>query len=355
MHYGPPPGVAETVGRLSAQPQTHRYHSVDGIPELQTAPLAAKLAAENGIVVGGESRLMVTAGGNMAFFNAILAIADAGDEIVLVSPYYFNHEMAVAMLNCRTVIVPCNDDYQLNVEAIRRAIGPRTRAVVTISPNNPSGAVYSREALTAVNTLCRERGLYHINDEAYEYFVYDGARHFSPGSIPGSGGHTISLYSMSKAYGMAGWRIGYMVLPERLLLAVRKVQDTNLICPPVLSQYAPARALLVGREYCRQRIVELGDVRHLVLERLQPLGSLCTVSPSTGALYFLLRIDTPLEPMPLIERLVREFGVALIPGTTFGLDDGCNLRLAYGALDKQTVADGIGRLVRGLTETCIRG
>ncbi len=349
VHYGPPPGVAEAVARLSAEPQTHRYHAVDGIPELHAA-LAAKLAAENGIAVGGESRLMVTAGGNMAFVNAVLAVADAGDEIVLISPYYFNHEMAVTMLNCRPVIVPCDDDYQLDVDAIRRAIGPRTRAVVTISPNNPSGAVYSPAALTAVNALCRQRGIYHINDEAYEYFVYDGARHFSPGSLPGSGGHTISLYSMSKAYGMAGWRIGYMVIPERLLLAVRKVQDTNLICPPVLSQYAACAALEDGREYCRQRIAELGDVRHLVLQRLQPLRSFCTVSPSTGALYFLLRIDTRLDPMPLIERLVREFGVALIPGTTFGLDHGCNLRLAYGALDKQTVADGIGRLVRGLTE-----
>lgn len=349
VHYGPPPGVAQEVARLAGEPHVHRYHLVDGVPELHAA-LSAKLAADNGITVGGESRLVVTAGGNMAFVNAILAVADEGDEIVIVSPYYFNHEMAITMFGCRPVAVPCTADYQLDVPAIRQAIGPRTRAVVTISPNNPSGAVYAPADLAAVNRLCREAGIFHISDEAYEYFVYDEARHFSPGSLAGSSRHTISLFSLSKAYGMAGWRIGYMVVPERLLLAVRKIQDTNLICPPILSQLAARAALDVGPDYCRGHIAQLAEVRHLVLERLHPLAAFCQTSLSSGAFYFLLRVDTPLEPMQLVERLVREFGVAVIPGTTFGLADGCNLRLAYGALDKQTVSEGIGRLARGLTK-----
>lgn len=348
VHYGPPPGVAESVARLAGEPHVHRYHSVDGVPELHAA-LTAKLAAENGITVGGESRLVVTAGGNMAFVNAILAVADPGDEIVIVSPYYFNHEMAITMFGCRPVAVPCTADYQLDVAAIRRAIGPRTRAVVTISPNNPSGAVYAPDDLAAVNRLCREAGIFHISDEAYEYFVYDDARHFSPGSLSESSGHTISLFSLSKAYGMAGWRVGYMVVPERLLLAVRKIQDTNLICPPILSQLAARAALDVGPAYCRGHIAQLAEVRHMVLERLHPLRAFCQTSVSAGAFYFLLRVDTPLAPMQLVERLVREFGVAVIPGTTFGLAEGCHLRLAYGALDKQTVAEGIGRLARGLS------
>src|SRR5262249_679410 len=157
-----------------------KYKPVEGIPPLVEA-LAAKLLAENGIRTDGESRIVVTAGGNMAFFNALLAIADSNDEIILLSPYYFNHEMAVAMLNCRSVIVPTDADYQIDLDALRRAVTPRTRAIVTISPNNPSGAVYSPAALTAVNQLCREHGIYHVSDEAYEYFVYDDATAFSPG------------------------------------------------------------------------------------------------------------------------------------------------------------------------------
>ena len=131
------------------------------------------------------------------------------------------------------------------------AITPRTRAIVTISPNNPSGAVYPKATLAAVNALCSERGIYHISDEAYEYFVYDGAEHFSPASLPGATEHTISLYSFSKAYGFASWRIGYMVIPEALTVAVRKAQDTILICPPVVSQHAALGALAAPADYRR--------------------------------------------------------------------------------------------------------
>ncbi len=284
----------------------------------------------------------------MAFVNALSAIADPGDEIILLSPYYFNHEMAVGMLNCRPVIAPTIADHQLDVSQIADRISPRTRAVVTVSPNNPTGAVYSREALTAVNDLCRAQNIYHIHDEAYEYFVFDGAKHFSPASLPGSADHTISLFSFSKAYGFASWRIGYMVMPAPLLTAVKKVQDTVLICPPVISQYAAAGALTAGGAWCREQIEPFNRVRHLVLDELEKLSSICRVPHSQGALYFILQIDTALEPLSLVERLIREFGVAVIPGTTFGITGGCYLRISYGALDADTVATGVGRLVTGL-------
>src|SRR6185295_13301329 len=190
VHFGPPPeATARAVAFLSDHPN-HKYQAVDGISELRQA-IENKLRAENGIEARPASHVVVTAGGNMAFINALAAIADEGDEIVLQAPYYFNHEMAVVMFGCRPVIVPTDADYQLRPDAIAAAITPRTRAVVTISPNNPSGAVYSERALREVNDLCRRRNVFHIHDEAYEYFLYGGARHFSPGSIPGSAEHTI--------------------------------------------------------------------------------------------------------------------------------------------------------------------
>ena len=144
-----------------ADPENHKYKSVEGIAEL-VERLEAKLEADNGIIAGGAadvaSRVVVTAGGNMAFFNALLAIADPGDEIILLAPYYFNHEMAVAMLNCRAVVVPLDANYQIDLPAVEAAVTSRTRAIVTISPNNPTGAVYPREALVAVNELCRRAG-----------------------------------------------------------------------------------------------------------------------------------------------------------------------------------------------------
>lgn len=347
VHFPPPPEAAAAIAGFLADADNHKYHAVEGIAPLLAA-LERKLAEKNHITVLPDSRVVVTAGSNMAFFNALLAIADPGDEVILISPYYFNHEMAVAMLNCRTVAVPVDANYQLDVEAVRRAVTQRTRAVVTISPNNPTGAVYSPEALTQINELCAAAGIYHIHDEAYEYFIYEGAEHFSPGSLPGAAEHTISLFSFSKTFGFASWRIGYMVVPQALGEAVQKAQDTDLICPPVISQHAAIGALSAPPDYLRDHVANVSQVRQMVLDELRPLRSFCEIPPALGAFYFLLRLDTNLDAMQVVERLVREFGVAVIPGGTFGIETGCHLRVAYGALERDTIAEGVGRLVRGL-------
>ena len=199
-----------------------------------------------------------------------------------------------------------------------------------------------------MNGLCRDRGIYHVHDEAYEYFTYEGAPHFSPGSIEGSAGYTISLYSLSKAYGFASWRIGYMVVPDHLLDAVKKIQDTLLICAPVISQCAAIGALKAGRAYCRKRQETIVGVRRHLLEELEQDQGAWEFPRTQGAFYFLLRLNTEKSPMELVEALVREHKVAAIPGTAFGMEQGCLLRVAYGALDAGTAAEGVGRLVRGL-------
>ncbi len=350
VSYGPPPEALAVLASFPRTPDDHRYGPVEGQPGLVDA-IRRKLAAENGMAVGPERRIVVTAGGNMAFMNAVLAVTDPGDEVILISPFYFNHDMAVVMAGCRTVAVPTDDRYHLRLGPIRAAITPRTRAVVTISPNNPSGAVYPEAALREVNALCAERGLYHVHDEAYEYFTYEGTRHFSPGSIAGATAHTISLFSLSKTYGMAGWRIGYMVIPADLFEAVNKIQDTNLICPPIVSQAVAQAALEAGSGYCRARVAELAAVRTLVLDAFDTVRDICTVPMADGAFYCLVRVHTTMDPLGLVERLVEDYRVAAVPGTAFGLSDGCYLRVSYGALARDTVVEGMARLVTGLRGT----
>jgi aspartate/methionine/tyrosine aminotransferase len=352
-YYGPPPETAGYIKRFFADPQNHKYKLVQGIPELLAA-IEDKLAKENGIRIGPDQRIVVTAGANMGFVNAVLAITDPGDEIILNLPYYFNHEMAVTMADCKAVCVPTDENYQLQPDMIEKAITNRTRAVVTISPNNPSGVVYSEAALRQVNDLCRRHGVYHISDEAYEYFVYDGVRHFSPGSLTGSSQHTISLYSLSKAYGFASWRIGWMVVPQRLFEPVRKIQDTILICAPVVSQWAAVGAMRVGKSYCDAKLRETREIRTILLRELEAIRDLATVPRADGAFYVLLRAHTKMDSMQLIRRLIEKHKVAVIPGTTFGVQDRCLLRVAYGALQKDTAAEGIGRLVRGLRQILAR-
>jgi aspartate/methionine/tyrosine aminotransferase len=344
--YGPPPEALDAIPRFLSSPDAHGYGPVEGTPELVGA-LEAKLTRENGFDLS-KSRVVVTAGGNMAFVNAVLAVADQGDEVILQTPFYFNHEMAIVMAGCRAVAVPTDHRYQLQVDRIRDAITPRTRAVVTISPNNPTGAVYSAEDLQAVNELCAAHGLWHIHDEVYEYFTYGAARHVSPGAAPGASAHTISLFSLSKAYGFASWRIGYMVIPDTLWMAANKIQDTLLICPPHVSQAAAVGALAAGRPYCDRHVRTLAAVRERVLARLAEVGDLCEAPSADGAFYCLLRVRTAMPAMTLAERLTREHRVATTPGTAFGLEKGCYLRVSYGALAPETVEQGMGRLVTGL-------
>jgi aspartate/methionine/tyrosine aminotransferase len=347
VSYGPPAAALDAIRTFPRCPEDNLYSAVEGLPELREA-IGRKLAAENGIDVGDERRLSVTAGSNMAFFHAVLAVTDPGDEVILQLPFYFNHDMAIGMAGCRTVAVPTDTRYQLDLDAIHAAVTPRTRAIVTVSPNNPTGAVYPQATLRQLNDLCAQLGVYHIHDEAYEYFTYDGTRHFSPGSVAGSAAHTISLFSLSKTYGMAGWRVGYMLFPSHLADAIGKIQDTNAICAPVVSQVLACAALDSGSAYCRSRVQDLAAVRRLVLDALDRIADICTVPRPDGAFYCLAKVHTRMDPLTLVERLVAGHKVAAVPGTAFGLSEGCYLRVSYGALARETVTEGVSRLVEGL-------
>jgi len=349
-NYGPPEQVMQRIKQLTTKVRfsdLHGYGLVAGIEPLLDL-IKQKLADDNQITVNQHNRCVVTAGANMGFLNAVMAITDPGDQIVIQSPYYFNHEMAIGMVDCQAVAVPTDRQYQLDLAAIESALTKRTRAVVTISPNNPTGAVYDGESLKAVNQLCKSRGIYHISDEAYEYFTYGDTAHYSPASDSQSAGHTISLFSLSKAYGMAGWRIGYMVIPAQLEQAVKKIQDTNLICPPLICQHAAVAALEIGSAYCTDKVARLDQVRRLVIDKLDVLGDRIDAPRPDGAFYVMARLDTEIDDMELIGQLIKQFGVAVMPGSTFGVDKPRCIRIAYGALDKDTVSEAMQRLGRGL-------
>jgi aspartate/methionine/tyrosine aminotransferase len=352
VHYGPPSEAVAALPELMADPQLHKYQAVSGLPSVLET-FRHKLAEDNLIHCGTESMVMVTAGSNMAFLNSVLAVADPGDEFILPMPFYFNQEMAIRMCGCVPVPVPTHSDWSLDVDALAAAITLRTRAIVTVSPNNPTGAVYSEESLRAVNALCARSGIYHFSDEAYEYFTYDGARHFSPASIPGAQGHTLSFYSMSKNYGMASWRVGFVVFPSDLYGAMNKVQDTNLICAPVTSQLLALQALQLGRAWVQPRIDALAQVRNLVHQSLHSLGDLVQFPRTQGAFYVLMKLPGVPDAMAFNRAMTEKHQVATLPGFAFGLTDTAQAnyqRLSYGALDAATVAEGVQRFVAAIKD-----
>lgn len=332
---------------MSKEPLLHRYQPVSGVPELLEA-LKEKLRRQNRIALNEDVDLMVTAGANAAFLQTILAICDPGDEVVLPLPYYFNQEMALRLANVRPVLIPTDARYHPDPDIIGSAINKHTRAIVTISPNNPTGAVYPEALLQAIQSLCRSHRIYHISDETYECFTYDGRRHVSPASFANAAPQTISLFSFSKAYGFASWRVGYMVFPTTLREALRKIQDTNLICPPVSSQIAAAGCLRAEESWLATRIAEMAEVRRQVLQGLASIARYAQVSEAEGAFYVGMRLDTPMDSLEIVRRLISEHRVALIPGSAFGVTEECFLRLAYGALTRGQVEEAITRLAFGL-------
>jgi len=350
VFYPPPDNALAAIRDFGQRPEEHQYGAALGDKHL-LALIAEKLRSENQINPD-VYQIMVTAGANMAFLNVLLAITDPDDEIILPSPYYFNQEMAIRMLNCMPVAVPTDSRYQLQIEAIKAAITEKTRAIVTVSPNNPSGAVYSEDDLRAVNALCREHGLYHICDEAYEYFVYGQSQHFSPASLPEASAYTISLYSLSKAYGFASWRVGYLVMPKDLLPSLLKVQDTNLICPPLICQHAAIGALEVGSGYCKAQLNRLQVIRSKVINRLQEVSDKVDWVATEGAFYLLIKLHTQRNDLDVVKTLISEYQVSAIPGCAFGLTDGCYLRLSYGMLDSARADEAMTRLVKGIKAVC---
>lgn len=346
-YYHPP---EQAFQHLQQQLQTGHcdlYGPVEGLPTLQSA-LQDKLNTRNNIQIDDNSCVFVTAGSNMAFSSLMLALTDPDDEIILLTPYYFNHEMAIKLANARPVCVPTRADFHPDIELIEHAITKKTRAVVTVSPNNPSGAVYTQQELTAINKLCEIHGIYHITDEAYEDFVYDQHQHFSVASLPNAQGHTISLYSMSKAYGFAGWRVGYMVIPKSLFLAMKKVQDTVLISPPIISQLAAIGAHQAPYEFIRDKLKVIQHSRKICLDTLNHSGLLLQEAYSEGAFYIFAKLNIHMDDLTLAKTLIQQHGIATIPGSAFAAPEGTYLRVSYGALTSENVELGIKKLTAGL-------
>ena len=349
VFYPPPPAALARAAARMGDAGRHGYGPVEGLRELRDA-LARKLARHNGIGVGDETTVFITAGANMAFHALVLAVCDPGDEVILLRPWYFNHQMTLEMCGCRAVGVDTDArDYPV-VKRIAAAITPKTRAVVTISPNNPSGRVYPRELLTAVNELCARRRVYHVSDEAYADFTYTGHRHFSPGSLSGARAHTLSLFTFSKSYGMASWRVGYVVAPRRLHDALTKVQDNVVICTPTISQLTALHCLEEERDYPAGQRAVIETNRELCLNELGKLHAegLVEAVAAEGAFYIFLRLRRRCDDYGLAETLIREHRIAVLPGSAFGERGAPCLRVSYGALQPDGVGEGIRRLVSGL-------
>ena len=345
--YGPPKEAMLAATEALQEESGFKYSPDSGFPALRET-IARKLASENGVKADPSSNIMVTAGANQAFVNAILSITRPGDHVLVLSPYYFNHVMAVQLAGCKPVVIDTDRNYQPIVERIGKRISKRARAIVLVSPSNPTGAVYSKDTINEIGKLCAKNGIYLITDETYEHFIYDDAKFVSALSLDKEIEHTISLFSFSKSYGMSGYRIGYAIFPASIYREMLKVQDTLTICAPSALQFAAEAAMRLGAAYPKQFIPRIERVRRIFVERLTGLDFV-EMPVTKGSYYFLLRLRTKKSDWNIAKRLIEEYGVITIPGGVFGTRYPA-LRVAYANVDESMAEKGISRLEKGLQE-----
>ena len=331
----PTSGTPEHIGRAAIEAiesgRTGGYSESAGLPVLREA-IVEKLRRDNGIEAE-PAQVLVTVGAIEGLAAAVMAAVDPGDEVILPSPTYSTHIRLVRIASAKPVMVPTIEEkgFMLDVDAIRAAVTPRTRAILFCSPSNPTGTVFPESQLRELAALCVEHDLLAITDEAYEYFVFDDNRHSSIGSLPGMQGRTVSCFTFTKTYAMTGWRIGYLHASNELVPQIAKAHIPFAICAPVVSQYAALAALEGSQECVAEFARHYRKTRDLMCERLDRLEGVFDYQRPGGSYLMFPRIlvEEGEDSTAFCKRLLHEARVSTTPGVAFGPTGQGHLRLSF--------------------------
>ena len=330
-----------------------KYTPSSGIDELRQA-IVDKLQTEQGLRYE-KSQVLVSCGAKHSLYNLAEAFLEAGDEVIIPTPYWVSYADQALLNDATPVFLPTNetDGYAINPDQLQRLVTPRTKAIIVNSPCNPPGAMYDRKTLEAIATIAIRHKILVISDEIYEKVLYDGAQHISIATLsPEVAAQTVVINGVSKAYAMTGWRIGYAAGPKDLLTAMANIQSQSTSNPCSISQKAAVAALKLGGPFTEKMVVEFDRRRKVMVEGLNRIPGVSCRMPS-GAFYAFPNISGVLgrhgplgpiaSPQELANHLLKEAHVAVVPGEPFGSRH--HIRLSY-ATGMEAIQRGIDRLAR---------
>ena len=332
------------AGVASLQRGETAYTSNSGILELRQA-LSKHFINKYGVIYDSETELLITVGVSEALYLIFTAVLDPGDEVIIPEPCYVAYQPEVVFAGGTPVTVATRvvDDFQVTATMIEAAITPRTKAVLLGYPNNPTGAVMSRERLIEISQLAEKYDLLVISDEIYDRLVY-GVEHVCFAALPGMRERTVTLGGFSKDYAMTGWRVGYAGGPAEILGAMRKVHQYTIMSAPTMSQRAAIEALHSGEEYVQKMVAEYDRRRKLIVGGLNTLGLDCF--EPRGAFYaFPAVAKSGMDENEFAERLLQEEQVAVVPGSAFGESGRGFVRMAY-AQAYEKIEEALNRIER---------
>ena len=348
--------AVEAAIRACRDPRAHHYTPAAGLPELREA-IAAKTRRDSGVQVGPEN-VLVTSGTKQAVAHAFTLLLDPGDEVLIPAPYWVTFPEAVALAGGVPVIVPSGEatGFRVSVDDLERMVTPRTKALLFVSPSNPTGAVYGREQMEPIGRWAMDHGLWVVSDEIYDHFTYDGATFNSmPSVVPELVPRSLCLNGVAKAYAMTGWRVGWMVGDPEVVAAATNLQSH--VCGNIsnVSQFAAVAVLESGLGSVEVMRAAFAKRRAAMLEHLAmipgfecppPDGAFYVFPSVGGALGRVIaghRVDTSAE---LAAVLLEESKVAVVPGEAFGAPG--HIRLSYALADEE-LEEGMDRLRRLLS------
>lgn len=329
-----------------------KYTPASGMLELKKA-VCEKFLKDNGLKYE-PSQIVVSSGAKSSLFHAISTIVNEGDEVILPSPYWLTYPELISLAQGKTVYVACGKEngYKMTAEQLERAITPKTKCVIINSPNNPTGAVYSKEELKSLAKVVEKHGLYVISDEIYEKLVYGGEKHYSIAAASEyMKEHTVVINGVSKSYAMTGWRIGYFAAPADVAKAAGSMQSHTSSNPCSISQYASVEALTSKEStpFIKQMQKTFDERRKYMVKTLQEIDGVVCIEPK-GAFYVFADVSAcygktykgkTVEGSLSFADLALDKGVAVVPGAAFG-DDAC-IRLSY-ATSMGDIEEGLKRL-----------
>jgi aspartate aminotransferase len=336
------PQHIKEAAKLALDQGKTRYGAAAGEPKLREA-IAKKLYRDNHLNYQAEN-IIVTNGGKHSLFNLMLALIEAGDELIIPAPYWLSYPEMVKIAGGTPVIVNTSEEteYKITPAQLRQAITPQTKLFVLNSPSNPTGTVYTPDEIKALAEIIVERDIMVVSDEIYEKILYEGAEHLSIGAVGEEiFKRTIISNGFAKAYSMTGWRVGYLAAPVELIKATSKIQghSTSNVC--TFAQYGAIAALESSQACVEEMGVAFAKRREVMYERLNAIPNLSCPKPY-GAFYLFVDISkTGMTSLAFCEALLETQQIATIPGVAFGADQ-C-IRLSY-ATDMNTIEKGIDRL-----------
>jgi aspartate/methionine/tyrosine aminotransferase len=340
VDFAPPSAFVEGVVEALSDPEVHRY-----APD----PALARYGSERfGVEWDPRSEIVVSAGANQACFAALMALVEPGDEVLLPSPWYFNHAMTVTALGAIPVPVPTRveEGFAPTVRAVAEAITPRTRVLVLINPNNPTGARYEDDLIAELVQLAVEKNLWILSDQTYHEVHFGAAPPLSAAAVAGARDRVITVVSFSKSLGLAGWRLGFLAAHADVVTEILKIQDSSVICAARAGQEGLLAALPGIEAHVMRTRDALLERRDRLVAALRAADLDAFIEPA-GSLFLFLHLPEVHDDWQYCQRLLEERHVVAVPGSVFGPDGGGSIRLSFGSTEVDRlgkVADRIAKL-----------